>query len=34
MIRICNHKILDCIGDLYTSGYRIIAECVPQGVII
>ena len=20
-----NHKILDCIGDLYTSGYRIIA---------
>jgi len=21
-----NHKILDCIGDLYTSGYRIIAK--------
>ena len=21
-----NHKILDCIGDLYTSGYRIIAN--------
>ena len=21
-----NHKILDCIGDLYTSGYRIIAS--------
>ena len=28
-----NHKILDCIGDLYTSGYRIVAsvEC-SQGV--
>ena len=23
-----NHKILDCIGDLYTSGYRIIANIV------
>ena len=23
-----NHKILDCIGDLYTSGYRIIANVV------
>jgi UDP-3-O-[3-hydroxymyristoyl] N-acetylglucosamine deacetylase len=23
-----NHKILDCIGDLYTSGYRIIADVV------
>ena len=23
-----NHKILDCIGDLYTSGYRIIASIV------
>ena len=21
-----NHKILDCIGDLYTSGYRIIGQ--------
>ena len=21
-----NHKILDCIGDLYTSGYRIIGS--------
>ena len=21
-----NHKILDCIGDLFTSGYRIIAS--------
>jgi UDP-3-O-[3-hydroxymyristoyl] N-acetylglucosamine deacetylase len=21
-----NHKILDCIGDLYTSGYRMIAK--------
>ena len=21
-----NHKILDCIGDLYTSGYRILAN--------
>ena len=21
-----NHKILDCIGDLYTSGYRMIAN--------
>ena len=21
-----NHKILDCIGDLYTSGYRILAS--------
>jgi UDP-3-O-[3-hydroxymyristoyl] N-acetylglucosamine deacetylase len=21
-----NHKILDCIGDLYTSGYRIIGN--------
>ncbi len=28
-----NHKILDCIGDLYTSGYRIIAsvECSRGG---
>ncbi len=28
-----NHKILDCIGDLYTSGYRIIAniECTQGG---
>ena len=23
-----NHKILDCIGDLYTSGYRIIGRIV------
>ena len=23
-----NHKILDCIGDLYTSGYRIIANII------
>ncbi len=23
-----NHKILDCVGDLYTSGYRIIASVV------
>ena len=23
-----NHKILDCIGDLYTSGYRIVASIV------
>ena len=23
-----NHKILDCIGDLYTSGYRIIADVI------
>ena len=23
-----NHKILDCIGDLYTSGYRIIASVI------
>jgi len=23
-----NHKILDCIGDLYTSGYRIVANLV------
>jgi len=23
-----NHKILDCIGDLYTSGYRIIAKII------
>ena len=21
-----NHKILDCLGDLYTSGYRIVAS--------
>ena len=21
-----NHKILDCIGDLYTSGYRLVAN--------
>ena len=21
-----NHKILDCIGDLYTTGYRILAN--------
>jgi UDP-3-O-[3-hydroxymyristoyl] N-acetylglucosamine deacetylase len=28
-----NHKILDCIGDLYTSGYRIIAKikCLQGG---
>ena len=27
-----NHKILDCIGDLYTSGYRMIGSVVcPQG---
>ena len=25
-IEFVNHKILDCIGDLYTSGYRIIAS--------
>ena len=23
-----NHKILDCIGDLYTCGYRMIASVV------
>mgnify|MGYP002701162749 CR=1 FL=1 len=23
-----NHKILDCIGDLYTSGYRILASVI------
>ena len=23
-----NHKILDCIGDLYTSGYRIVANII------
>ena len=23
-----NHKILDCIGDLYTSGYRMIASVI------
>ena len=23
-----NHKILDCIGDLYTSGYRIIGSVI------
>ena len=23
-----NHKILDCVGDLYTSGYRIIGSVV------
>ena len=23
-----NHKILDCIGDLYTSGYRMLASVV------
>ena len=23
-----NHKILDCVGDLYTSGYRMIASIV------
>ena len=23
-----NHKILDCIGDLYTSGYRIVADII------
>ena len=23
-----NHKILDCIGDLYTSGYRIVASVI------
>jgi UDP-3-O-[3-hydroxymyristoyl] N-acetylglucosamine deacetylase len=23
-----NHKILDCIGDLYTSGYRIVASLI------
>ena len=23
-----NHKILDCIGDLYTSGYRIVADVI------
>ena len=28
-----NHKILDCIGDLYTSGYRIVGsvECFRGG---
>ena len=28
-----NHKILDCIGDLYTSGYRIVAsvKCLRGG---
>ena len=28
-----NHKILDCIGDLYTSGYRIVAtiKCFSRG---
>ena len=23
-----NHKILDCVGDLYTSGYRIIGSVI------
>ena len=23
-----NHKILDCIGDLYTTGYRLVASIV------
>ena len=23
-----NHKILDCIGDLYTSGYRIVGSII------
>ena len=23
-----NHKILDCIGDLYTSGYRIVGSVI------
>ena len=23
-----NHKILDCVGDLYTSGYRMIASVI------
>ena len=23
-----NHKILDCIGDLYTTGYRIVASII------
>ena len=23
-----NHKILDCIGDLYTSGYRIVGNII------
>ena len=23
-----NHKILDCIGDLYTTGYRIVANII------
>ena len=23
-----NHKILDCIGDLYTCGYRVVASVV------
>ena len=29
-----NHKILDCIGDLYTSGYRIVASiiCSQDGI--
>jgi len=28
-----NHKILDCIGDLYTSGHRLLAKikCVQGG---
>ena len=31
-----NHKILDCIGDLYTSGYRIVAnvECSQGGCLL
>ena len=26
LTNVYNHKILDCIGDLYTSGYRVIAK--------
>ena len=25
-IEFVNHKILDCVGDLYTSGYRMVAK--------
>ena len=28
MKKFVNHKILDCIGDLYTSGYRIVASVI------
>ena len=31
-----NHKILDCIGDLYTCGYRMVAglKCSQEVIIL